>query len=192
MCKPPHARQNGWCGGSSNVRFWPIADIRYCTAHVRFWGQSGHRSNISQMPAFTQSGHCPTLLSWKTILRCSRRDDHDLAKGLAFGQQPDRFDAALEGESVSNAWLEPAASMPRKQYLHRLLELIGRVVPEVAQRAAERGAVLHEQPVRWNLLDPTHEADKEHPPTPSEAGECVIGQLSADRVEANVGTLAIR
>src|SRR5262249_57962561 len=25
-----------------NVRFWPKADIRSCTAHVRFWGQSGH------------------------------------------------------------------------------------------------------------------------------------------------------
>jgi hypothetical protein len=21
-----------------DVRFWPIADIGYCTAHVRFWG----------------------------------------------------------------------------------------------------------------------------------------------------------
>ena len=25
-----------------NVRFWPIADICSCAAHVRFWGQSGH------------------------------------------------------------------------------------------------------------------------------------------------------
>jgi hypothetical protein len=26
----------------ANVRLWPIADIGYCTAHVRFWGQSRH------------------------------------------------------------------------------------------------------------------------------------------------------
>jgi hypothetical protein len=25
-----------------NVRFWPLADMRQCTAHVRFRGQSGH------------------------------------------------------------------------------------------------------------------------------------------------------
>src|SRR5262249_16822239 len=120
-----------------------------------------------------------------------RRDDHDLAKGLAFGQQPDRFDAALKGESMSDAWLQLVVSLPSNQHLHRLLEFSERVVPEVTQRAAERRAVLNEQPVRWNLLDPPNEADKEHPPTPSEAGERAIGQLSADRVETDVGTLAI-
>ena len=26
-----------------NVRFWPLADIDECAAHVRFWGQSRHR-----------------------------------------------------------------------------------------------------------------------------------------------------
>ena len=25
-----------------NVRFWPLADIDECAAHVRFWGQSRH------------------------------------------------------------------------------------------------------------------------------------------------------
>src|SRR5262245_33459919 len=25
-----------------DVCFWPKADISWCTAHVRFWGQSGH------------------------------------------------------------------------------------------------------------------------------------------------------
>jgi hypothetical protein len=29
-------------GGSQEVRYWPKADIGYCTAHVRFRGQSGH------------------------------------------------------------------------------------------------------------------------------------------------------
>ena len=27
------------------VRYWPLADIASCTAHVRFRGQSGHRSH---------------------------------------------------------------------------------------------------------------------------------------------------
>jgi hypothetical protein len=27
---------------AANVRFWPKADIRSCTTHVRFRGQSGH------------------------------------------------------------------------------------------------------------------------------------------------------
>jgi hypothetical protein len=25
-----------------DIRYWPIADVGYCTAHVRFQGQSGH------------------------------------------------------------------------------------------------------------------------------------------------------
>jgi hypothetical protein len=24
------------------VRYWPLADVQFCTARVRFWGQSGH------------------------------------------------------------------------------------------------------------------------------------------------------
>ena len=27
---------------TGDVRYWPKADIASCTAHVRFWGQSGH------------------------------------------------------------------------------------------------------------------------------------------------------
>jgi hypothetical protein len=34
--EPPSA------ANSSDVRFWPRADIPSCTAHVRFQGQSGH------------------------------------------------------------------------------------------------------------------------------------------------------
>jgi|RhiMethySRZTD1v2_1073278.scaffolds.fasta_scaffold267808_2 hypothetical protein len=37
----------------TNVRFWPLADIRFCTARVRFEGQSGHR----ECNAKGQSGH---------------------------------------------------------------------------------------------------------------------------------------
>jgi hypothetical protein len=53
-----------------NVRFWPKADIGYCTAHVRFrgagirfrgryWGQSGHALLHCICPLMTQSGHWP-------------------------------------------------------------------------------------------------------------------------------------
>jgi hypothetical protein len=33
------ARPTETCG---DVRYWPKADMSYCTAHVRFWGHSGH------------------------------------------------------------------------------------------------------------------------------------------------------
>ena len=39
------------------VRSWPKADIRSCTAHVRFWGQSGHDFLQCECPLMTQSGH---------------------------------------------------------------------------------------------------------------------------------------
>src|SRR5262249_6255824 len=41
-----------------NVRFWPKADIPSCTAHVRFWGQSGHVVLRCTCLLLTQSGHC--------------------------------------------------------------------------------------------------------------------------------------
>src|SRR6185437_2145047 len=41
-----------------DVRFWPIADIANCTAHVRFWGQSGQAFLRCLLPLLTQSGHC--------------------------------------------------------------------------------------------------------------------------------------
>src|SRR5262245_66506722 len=66
-----------------------------------------------------------------------RRDDHDLAKGLAFGQQPDRFDAALKGGSMSDAWLQLVVSVRSKQHLHRMPDSIGRVVTAAKQVAAE-------------------------------------------------------
>ena len=35
--------------------FWHLADIRLCTAHVCFRGQSGHRSRIGKCPLMTQA-----------------------------------------------------------------------------------------------------------------------------------------
>ena len=40
----------------TNVRYWPKADIRSCTAHVRFWGQSGH--DRLRMSAFAVAIGC--------------------------------------------------------------------------------------------------------------------------------------
>ena len=42
---------------SLNVRFWHLADVRGCTAHVRFRGQSGHGDCIAECALMTQSGH---------------------------------------------------------------------------------------------------------------------------------------
>jgi hypothetical protein len=47
---------------AANVRFWPKADIRSCTAHVRFRGQSGHGFLRCECPLMTQSGH--PLKAW--------------------------------------------------------------------------------------------------------------------------------
>ena len=33
-----------------NVRFWHLADMRQCAAHVRFWKQSGHRNWRAECP----------------------------------------------------------------------------------------------------------------------------------------------
>jgi hypothetical protein len=38
-----------------HVRYWPKADIGYCTAHVRFWGSSGH----GVLPEFAFAGYEP-------------------------------------------------------------------------------------------------------------------------------------
>jgi hypothetical protein len=35
---------------ATDVRYWPKADIPSCTAHVRFWGESGHDPGL--MSAF--------------------------------------------------------------------------------------------------------------------------------------------
>jgi hypothetical protein len=31
---------------TGHVRYWPIADIPSCTAHVRFWSDSGHWQSV--------------------------------------------------------------------------------------------------------------------------------------------------
>ena len=40
-----------------NVRYWHLADMGYCTARVRFWGQSGHAVLDRKCLLLTQSGH---------------------------------------------------------------------------------------------------------------------------------------
>jgi hypothetical protein len=39
------------------VRFWLLAELPFCTANVRFRGQSGHRLLQCKCPLMTQSGH---------------------------------------------------------------------------------------------------------------------------------------
>ena len=40
-----------------DVRYWHKADITKCTAHVCFWGKSGHAVLHCKCPLLTQSGH---------------------------------------------------------------------------------------------------------------------------------------
>ena len=50
----------------ANVRYWHLADIPSCTAHVRFWGQSGHRSRIAKCPLMTpkRTFNCLQIGHW--------------------------------------------------------------------------------------------------------------------------------
>ena len=40
-----------------NVRYWHLADMGLCAAHVCFWGQSRHCVLHCKCPLMTQSGH---------------------------------------------------------------------------------------------------------------------------------------
>ena len=44
-----------------DVRYWHLADITLCTAHVCFWGESGHALLHCKYTLMTQSGHGPRL-----------------------------------------------------------------------------------------------------------------------------------
>ena len=48
-------------GCEHNVRYWPKADIASCTAHVRFWGYSGHDVLRRICLLLTQQRHCPAF-----------------------------------------------------------------------------------------------------------------------------------
>jgi hypothetical protein len=43
-----------------DVRFWHLADIPLCTAHVCYWGKSGHGVLRCTCLLLTQSGHRTT------------------------------------------------------------------------------------------------------------------------------------
>jgi hypothetical protein len=45
---------------SQNVRYWHLADIGLCAAHVRFRGLSGQEVLQCKCPLLTQSGHATT------------------------------------------------------------------------------------------------------------------------------------
>ncbi len=55
-----------WC--NARVRYWHLADIDQCTAHVRFRGQSGHAFLHCICPLMTQSGHW--LCAAATVMWC--------------------------------------------------------------------------------------------------------------------------
>ena len=55
-CSPAPTKSSN----NRNVRYWHKADIPSCTAHVRFWGKSGHRLVRCTCLLLTQSGHQPS------------------------------------------------------------------------------------------------------------------------------------
>src|SRR5262245_42109344 len=88
-------------------------------------------------------------------------DDHDLAVGAAIGQQANRLDALLERQTMRDARLELALLVPGQELVDRPPKLVGLVPAEIAQRAPERGPVLHQQPIRRNLLNRSEEHTSE-------------------------------
>src|SRR5262245_42071749 len=127
-------------------------------------------------------------VSTRISMRLPRaRLDHELAVSLAIGQSADRLHAALEREAIADQRAELALAVPAQQLVDRDLELVRRVPAEVAQRGAERGAVLHQQAVGGDLLHATHEPDQENATTPPERGERGVEQVAADGIEAHVG-----
>src|SRR2546425_223188 len=85
-----------------------------------------------------------------------------------------------------------ASAVPGEQLLDRARQLVGGVPAEVAQRRAERGAVLDQQPVGRDLLDAAHEADQQDAPAPAKRGERGVEERAADGIEADVGALVLR
>src|SRR6266446_10723135 len=121
-----------------------------------------------------------------SIASGSRGHDHDLAERLAVGQELDRLHRPLERQAVADQRLEPPLAIPGEQRLDRAAELVRGLVAVVAQRAAEGGAILDQEPVGRDLLDAAHEAHQQHAAAPAERGERGVGQLAADRIEADV------
>src|SRR3984893_15158087 len=119
----------------------------------------------------------------------SRRNHHDLAERLAIGEELDRLHRLLQRQAMADQRLQPALAVPGEQGLDRAAQLVGGLVAVVAQRAAERRAILDEQAIGRDLLHAAHEAHQQHAPAPAERGERGVGQLAADRIEADVRAL---
>jgi hypothetical protein len=76
---------------AGHARFWPLADIGWCTAHVRFRGQSGHsqafvqwvavnRPSSKQRPKSTITATPRgAALSFTPLSSARRRDGHRLS-----------------------------------------------------------------------------------------------------------------
>src|SRR6185295_15893197 len=112
-----------------------------------------------------------------------RGHHHDLAVRLAVGQELDRLHGALERQPVAHQRPEPPLAVPGHERFHRAPQLVRRLVAVVAERAAERGAILHQQAVGRDLLHAAHEAHQQHAPAPAQRGERGVGELASDRVE---------
>ncbi len=116
----------------------------------------------------------------------------DLAVRLAVGEEADGLHAPLERQAMADAGAQLALRVPAHQLVDGAPQLVRRVPAEVAQRRAERGAVLHEQPVGRDLRHAGHEADEEDAAAPAERRQRGVEEIAADGIEAHVGALVVR
>src|SRR5262249_4523424 len=118
-------------------------------------------------------------------------DDDDLAVCLAIRQQPDRLDGSVERQTLADERPELALAIPTQELLDRLPQLVRRMPAEIAERRAERRAMLDEQSIGGNLLHAADEADEQDAAAPSERRERRVEEWAADGIEAHVGALAV-
>src|SRR5262249_53264417 len=129
----------GWLSIVSTTTCEPCLSTRMVIASVRL----GARRRGGRAPPT-----CPRIVHprpWGSSSRASLWQDDDLSVGLAVRQEPDRFHAPLERQPVGDQRTQLPVAIPLEQLLDRRPELVRRMPAEVAQRRAERRAMLDEQ-----------------------------------------------
>jgi len=67
----PLRRRSFFCRGACrNVRYWPLADITSCSAHVRYWGQADNRKSLGAgevLRLFVIAITAPIICSYRAI-----------------------------------------------------------------------------------------------------------------------------
>ena len=100
--------------------------------------------------------------------------------------------ALLERQAVGDKWLDLPSPYHRSSSSTERRSLSGACRAVVPERAAERRAVLDQEPVGRNLLHASDESHEEQAPAPAERGQRGIRQLAPDGIEADVGAFVTR